>query len=155
MTGRQSAGILLYRKQNGELEVLLGHMGGPFWARKDAGGWSLPKGEYEADEAPEAAARREFQEELGLPVPGGELVDLGVVKQSNGKVVTMWALEGDLDPAQAVPGTFEMEWPKGSGRMQEFPELDRFDWFPLDTARVKLLKGQLPFLDRLTQTVTA
>lgn len=151
---RQSAGILLYRKKNGKLEVLLGHMGGPFWARKDAGGWSLPKGEYEPDEAPEAAARREFAEELGLPVPTGELTDLGQVKQSGGKTVTMWALEGDLDPAQAVPGTFEMEWPKGSGRLQEFPELDRFAWFPLPTAREKLLKGQLPFLDRLIQAIS-
>lgn len=149
MSARQSAGILLYRKVNGELEVLLGHMGGPFWARRDAGGWSLPKGEYEPDEEPEAAARREFAEELGLAVPEGDLADLGTVRQSGGKVVTVWALEGDLDPAQVVPGTFEMEWPKGSGRIQEFPEMDRFAWFPLPEAREKLLKGQLPFLDRL------
>ncbi|GAB2999544.1 NUDIX domain-containing protein [Amycolatopsis acidiphila] len=149
MTARRSAGILLYRKANGELEVLLGHMGGPFWARKDAGGWSLPKGEHEPDEEPEAAARREFAEELGLPVPQGNLAELGAVRQSGGKVVTGWALEGDLDPAQVVPGTFEMEWPKGSGRMQEFPEMDRFAWFPLTEARAKLLKGQQPFLDRL------
>jgi predicted NUDIX family NTP pyrophosphohydrolase len=149
VSARQSAGILLYRKVNGELEVLLGHMGGPFWVRKDAGGWSLPKGEYEPDEEPEAAARREFTEELGLPVPGGELADLGAVRQSGGKVVTVWALEGDLDPAQVVPGTFEMEWPKGSGRIQEFPEMDRFSWFPLPEAREKLVKGQQPFLDRL------
>ncbi|GHF86989.1 putative NUDIX family NTP pyrophosphohydrolase [Amycolatopsis bartoniae] len=153
MTARQSAGILLYRKENGELQVLLGHMGGPFWARKDAGGWSLPKGEYEPDEAPEAAARREFAEELGLPVPEGELVDLGAVRQSGGKVVTVWALAGDLDPAQVVPGTFEMEWPKGSGRLQEFPEMDRFAWFTLTEAREKLLKSQQPFLDRLAEAV--
>ena len=128
-------------------------MGGPFWARKDAGGWSLPKGEYEPDEAPEAAARREFTEELGLPVPEGDLVDLGAVRQSGGKVVTAWALAGNLDPAQAVPGTFEMEWPKGSGRLQEFPEMDRFGWFTLPEAREKLLKSQQPFLDRLAEAV--
>ncbi|TNC21630.1 NUDIX domain-containing protein [Amycolatopsis alkalitolerans] len=153
MTARQSAGILLYRTVNGELEVLLGHMGGPFWARKDAGGWSLPKGEHEPDEEPEAAARREFTEELGLPVPDGVLAELGSVRQSGGKVVTAWALDGDVDPAQVVPGTFEMEWPKGSGQMREFPEMDRFAWFPLAEARVKLLKGQQPFLDRLSALV--
>ncbi|MTD56322.1 NUDIX domain-containing protein [Amycolatopsis pithecellobii] len=154
MTARQSAGILLYRKKNGELEVLLGHMGGPFWARKDAGGWSLPKGEYEPDEEPEAAARREFTEELGLPLPAGPLAELGSVRQSGGKVVTVWALEGELDPALAVPGTFAMEWPKGSGRMQEFPEMDRFAWFTLADAREKLLKGQQPFLERLVSLVS-
>ncbi|GAA5170823.1 MULTISPECIES: NUDIX domain-containing protein [Amycolatopsis] len=153
MSPKQSAGILLYRKTDGELEVLLGHMGGPFWARKDAGGWSLPKGEYEPDETPEAAARREFAEELGIPVPEGELVDLGAVKQSGGKVVTVWALEGDLDPAQVVPGTFEMEWPKGSGKLCEFPEMDRFGWFRLPEAREKLLKSQHPFLERLAEAV--
>jgi predicted NUDIX family NTP pyrophosphohydrolase len=151
VTVRQSAGILLYRKVNGEIEVLLGHMGGPFWARKDAGGWSLPKGEYEPDEEPAAAARREFAEELGLPVPEGQLAELGTVRQSGGKVVTAWALEGDLDPARVVPGTFEMEWPKGSGRLQEFPEMDRFGWFLVAEAREKLLKSQQPFLARLVE----
>lgn len=155
MTARQSAGILLYRKVDGNLEVLLGHMGGPFWARKDAGGWSMPKGEYEPDEEPAAAARREFTEELGLPVPSGPLAELGSVRQSGGKVVTAWALAGDLDPALAVPGTFEMEWPKGSGRLQEFPEMDRFGWFPVAEAREKLLKSQQPFLDRLLAAVGA
>ncbi len=130
-------------------EVLLGHMGGPFWAKKDAGGWSVPKGEYEPDETPEAAARREFQEELGLPAPEGEYLPLGEVKQSGGKVVTVWAVEGDLDPAQVVPGTFEMEWPPRSGRTQEFPEVDRAAWFGLAEAEEKLLKGQRPFLARL------
>ena len=120
-------------------EVLLGHMGGPFWAKKDAGGWSVPKGEYESDETPEAAARREFQEELGLPAPEGEYLPLGEVKQSGGKVVTVWAVEGDLDPAQVVPGTFEMEWPPRSGRTQEFPEVDRVAWFGLAEAEEKLL----------------
>ncbi|WP_312871890.1 NUDIX domain-containing protein [Amycolatopsis acididurans] len=148
---KRSAGILLYRRMNGQLEVLLGHMGGPFWARRDAGGWSVPKGEYDADEHPEAAARREFQEELGLPVPDGALVTLGEVRQSGGKVVTVWALEGTLDPALVVPGTFEMEWPKGSGRMREFPEIDRVEWFAVEQAREKIVKGQVPFLDRLAE----
>lgn len=130
-------------------EVLLGHLGGPFWAKKDAAGWSVPKGEYEPDETPEAAARREFQEELGLPAPEGEYLPLGEVKQSGGKVVTVWAVEADLDPAQVVPGTFEMEWPPRSGRTQEFPEVDRVDWFELTEAEEKLLKGQRPFLARL------
>ncbi|HVW40318.1 MAG TPA: NUDIX domain-containing protein [Amycolatopsis sp.] len=148
---KRSAGILLYRWNNGAIEVLLGHMGGPFWARRDAGGWSVPKGEYEPDEAPQAAARREFQEELGLPVPDGDLVDLGEVRQSGGKVVTVWALEGSLDPAAVVPGTFEMEWPKGSGRMREFPEIDRAAWFDVEEARAKIVKSQAPFLDRLAE----
>jgi predicted NUDIX family NTP pyrophosphohydrolase len=149
VSARQSSGILLYRRADGGLEVLLGHMGGPFWARRDAGGWSVPKGEYGPDEAPETAARREFQEELGLPMPKGDLVDLGAVRQSGGKTVTAWALEGDLDPALIVPGTFSMEWPKGSGRIQEFPELDRVAWFDLGQAREKIVKSQQPFLDRL------
>ncbi|HVV14174.1 NUDIX domain-containing protein [Amycolatopsis sp.] len=148
---KQSAGILLYRKENGPLEVLLGHMGGPFWARKDEGGWSLPKGEYGPGETPEAAARREFQEELGLAVPTGDLVPLGEVRQSGGKTVTAWALRGDLAPASVVPGTFELEWPRGSGRLQEFPELDRVEWFDVETARTKLVKGQRVFLDRLEE----
>lgn len=124
-------------------------MGGPFWVRRDAGGWSVPKGEYEPDEQPEAAARREFVEELGVPVPSGELVFLDEVRQSGGKVVTVWALEGDLDPDVVVPGTFEMEWPKGSGRLQAFPEVDRVEWFGLEQARAKLVKAQREFLDRL------
>lgn len=149
MTGRRSAGILLFRRVNGSVEVLLGHMGGPFWARRDTGGWSVPKGEYEPNEQPEAAARREFAEELGVPVPSGELVLLDEVRQSGGKVVTVWALEGDLDPDVVVPGTFEMEWPKGSGRLQAFPEVDRVEWFGLEQAREKLVKAQREFLDRL------
>lgn len=143
---KRSAGILLHRSHR---VVLLGHMGGPFYAKKDDGAWSIPKGEYEPDETPEAAARREFTEELGLPVPSGELVPLGEVKQSGGKFVTIWALEADLDPAQVVPGTFSMEWPPRSGKMQEFPELDRVAWFSLDEARTKLFKSQHAFLDRL------
>jgi predicted NUDIX family NTP pyrophosphohydrolase len=151
MVAKRSAGLLLFRHQDTEVEVLLGHMGGPFWAKKDVASWSLPKGELEPDEEPEAAARREFTEELGLPAPDGEYRPLGEVKQSGGKVVTAWAVEGDLDPAAVVPGTFEMEWPPRSGRRQEFPELDRVEWFGLAVAREKLLKGQLPLLDRLVE----
>jgi predicted NUDIX family NTP pyrophosphohydrolase len=151
MTDRRSAGILVFRRTNGQVEVLIGHMGGPLWARRDAGAWSIPKGQPEQDETPEVAARREFQEELGLPVPDGELIDLGAVKQSNGKVVTVWALEADLDPETVVPGTFQMEWPKGSGVLREFPEIDRVAWLDLATARAKLVKAQGAFLDRLTE----
>jgi predicted NUDIX family NTP pyrophosphohydrolase len=150
MPAKRSAGILLFRGHAAALEVLLGHMGGPFFARRDAGAWSIPKGEYEPDETPEAAARREFTEELGLPVPAGALLPLESLRQSSGKVVTVWALAGDLDPEQVVPGTFELEWPRGSGRTQEFPEIDRAAWFGLHEAREKLVTGQRPFLDRLT-----
>ncbi|HVV18657.1 MAG TPA: NUDIX domain-containing protein [Pseudonocardiaceae bacterium] len=149
----RSAGILLFRRVDGEPEVLIAHMGGPFWARKDAGAWSIPKGEVDPGEDDIAAARREFQEELGLPAPSGDLTPLGEAKQSTGKVVAVWALEGELDPAAVVPGTFEMEWPRGSGRTKEFPEIDRAGWFDLTTAREKLVKGQRPFLDRLTEAI--
>lgn len=131
--------------------MLLGHMGGPFWARRDAGAWSVIKGEYGPDEPPQDAARREFREELGLPVPGGELLPLGETRLSGGKVVTVWALRGDLDPGQVVPGTFEMEWPKGSGKLVEFPEIDQVAWLDLRRAREKILTGQLVFLDRLAE----
>ena len=151
---KTSAGILLFRKANLGIEVLLGHMGGPFWARKDDGAWSIPKGEYEPPEDAAAAARREFTEELGLPVPAGELIDLGSAKQSGGKIVTVWALEGDLDPDAVVPGTFEMEWPPRSGRRQEFPEIDRARWFALDVASSKLVSGQRTFLDRLRDAIS-
>ena len=151
MVAKRSAGILLYRRSAGGVEVLLGHMGGPFWTRKDAGAWSIPKGEIEPDEEPLAAARREFQEELGLPVPDGELVELGEARQSGGKVVTAWALAGDLDPAQVVPGTFEMEWPRGSGKFKEFPEIDRAQWFDLAGAAEKIVAGQRPLLARVAE----
>jgi predicted NUDIX family NTP pyrophosphohydrolase len=154
VAARRSAGILVYRRvAGGGLEVLLGHMGGPFWARRDAGGWSVPKGEYEPAEDPLDAARREFVEELGLPVPSGNLVELGEWRQPSGKVVTVWAVEGDLDPAEGTLGTFEMEWPKGSGRMATFPELDRVEWCGLELARGRLVTGQRPFLDRLVAAV--
>ncbi|MGH9061392.1 MAG: NUDIX domain-containing protein [Acidimicrobiales bacterium] len=150
MVAKRSAGLLLFRRPGDEVEVLLGHMGGPFFARRDAGAWSVPKGELEPGEQAEAAARREFAEELGLPVPDGALLELGDVTQKNGKVVTVWALEADLDPAAVDPGTFEMEWPKGSGRTQTFPELDRVEWFDLARADEKIVAGQRAFLDRLT-----
>ncbi|MEC3978375.1 NUDIX domain-containing protein [Amycolatopsis sp. H20-H5] len=151
MAVKRSAGILVFRFVSGEVEVLLGHMGGPYFARKDASAWSIPKGEYEQDETAEAAARREFQEELGLPAPEGEYVPLGEVKQSGGKIVTIWAVAGELDPALVDPGTFEMEWPPRSGTLQEFPEIDRVGWFDLETAAVKLGAGQRPFLGRLAE----
>lgn len=145
-----SAGILLYRTSAGGTEVLLGHLGGPFWRNRDIAAWSIPKGEFAQPETPEAAARREFTEELGVPVPAGEFVELGRIRQSGGKVVTGFALRGDLDPVAVVPGTFEMEWPKGSGRTAEFPELDRVAWFRAAAAREKIITAQRVFLDRLT-----
>ncbi|EFG77313.1 hydrolase, NUDIX family [Mycobacterium parascrofulaceum ATCC BAA-614] len=144
-----SAGVLLYRTRDGVVEVLIAHPGGPFWARKDNGAWSIPKGEYAEGEDPWAAAQREFSEELGLSVPAGHRLDLGQLKQSGGKVVTAFAVRGDLDVSDARSNTFELEWPKGSGTVREFPEVDRVGWFPVAQARVKLLKGQLGFLDRL------
>jgi predicted NUDIX family NTP pyrophosphohydrolase len=148
---RRSAGLLLFRRTAAGAEVLLGHMGGPFWARKGAGAWSVPKGEYGDDEQPWDAARREFREELGLPAPEGTPLPLGEVVQSGGKHVTVWAVEADLDPADVVPGTFTMDWPPRSGRTAEFPELDRVAWFTLDAAREALVKAQAAFLDRLAQ----
>lgn len=144
-----SAGVLLYRTRRGVVEVLIAHPGGPFWARKDNGAWSIPKGEYVDGEDPWAAAQREFAEELGLSVPPGARLDLGQLKQSGGKVVTAFAVHSDLDVTDARSNTFELEWPKGSGRLREFPEVDRVDWFSVAQARVKLLKGQVAFLDRL------
>ncbi|MGP4047283.1 NUDIX domain-containing protein [Streptomyces sp. 2A115] len=148
---KRSAGLLLYRHTDNGTEVLLGHMGGPFFARRDAGAWTVPKGEYDPDEAAWDAARREFQEELGLAPPDGEAVPLGEVRQQNGKIVTVWAIEADLDVATVVPGIFTMEWPRGSGRVQEFPELDRVEWLGLDRARTVIIKAQAAFLDRLEE----
>jgi predicted NUDIX family NTP pyrophosphohydrolase len=150
---RTSAGLLLYRRAPG-LEVLLGHMGGPFWARKDEAAWSVPKGEYEPGEEAFAVALREFEEELGSPVPATDFLPLGEVTQAGGKVLTVWAAEGDLDAAAAHSNTFPLEWPPRSGRIQEFPEIDRAAWFPVDDARSKLVKGQVGFLDRLVERLT-
>jgi predicted NUDIX family NTP pyrophosphohydrolase len=163
VAGKRSAGILLFRRSdnsadgrsNTGVEVLIGHLGGPFWARRDAGGWTVPKGECEPGETPELAARREFREELGLPAPDGELRPLGEVTMSGGKVVTVWAVEADLDPARVTPGVFDLEWPPRSGTIRQFPELDRVGWFELEAARDKLVKGQRPFLDRLAELLTA
>jgi predicted NUDIX family NTP pyrophosphohydrolase len=144
-----SAGVLVYRTRDRVVEVLIAHPGGPFWARKDDGAWSIPKGEYADGDDPWSAAQREFGEELGLPVPAGPRVDFGPLKQPSGKVVTAFAVRGDLDVTDARSNTFELEWPKGSGRMREFPEVDRVAWFPVAQARTKLLKGQRAFLDQL------
>lgn len=148
---KRSAGLLLFRRGDDALEVLLGHMGGPFFARRDAGAWTVPKGEYEPDEPAWDAARREFREELGLEPPDGAALPLGEVRQANGKIVTVWAVEADLDPATIVPGTFRTEWPRGSGRIQEFPELDRVAWLGLDRARTLIVTAQAAFLDRLAE----
>ena len=151
---KTSAGILLYRRADGgAVEVLIGHMGGPFWAKKDAGAWSIPKGEYGAGEEPFAVAQREFEEELGSPVPASSFLPLGEVRQSGGKVLTVWAAEGDLDVTTAVSNTFTLEWPPRSGRMQEFPEIDRAAWVTVDAARELLVKGQVPLLDRLLEAL--
>jgi predicted NUDIX family NTP pyrophosphohydrolase len=152
-----SAGLLLYRvgdavglsRRAAAVEVLIGHPGGPFWARKDDGAWSILKGEYTDGEEPWAAAQREFQEEVGLAPPTGPRVELGSVKQPSGKVLTVFAVRGDLDITKARSNTFELEWPKGSGRIQAFPEVDRVGWFSVAQATAKLLKGHRPFLDRL------
>ena len=150
MPATRSAGVLLHRRNAaGELEVLIGHMGGPFWSRKEDHAWSIPKGEHGVDEDPLVAARREFEEEIGSPVPADELTPLGELRVSGGKVLSVWTAEGDLDASAARSNTFTMEWPPRSGRVQEFPELDRAAWATLDDARRMLVKGQLPFLDRL------
>lgn len=134
--------------------MLLGHMGGPFWARKDVAAWSIPKGELEDGEDPAAAAAREFAEELGLPAPAGEWEPLGDVR-SRSKVISVWAVEGDLDVTRVVPGTFTLEWPPRSGRHQEFPELDRVEWLDLETAGQKLVSSQRALVDRLRALMTA
>ena len=148
---RRSAGILLYRVAAGEPEVLLVHPGGPYWARKDAGAWSIPKGEYDDGEDPQACALREFEEETGTALPPGELIELGDVKQKGGKVVTAWVAEGDLDADAVSSNTFTMEWPPRSGRTAEFPEIDRAGWFGIATAREKLVPAQTELLDRLLE----
>jgi predicted NUDIX family NTP pyrophosphohydrolase len=148
---RRSAGILLHRGANGAPEVLLVHPGGPLWARRDAGAWSIPKGEYDDGEDPRACALREFEEETGTALPPGELVELGSVRQKGGKVVSAWAAEGDLDTASIRSNTFTMEWPPRSGQTAEFPEIDRAEWFGVEEARQKLVAAQTGFLDRLLE----
>jgi predicted NUDIX family NTP pyrophosphohydrolase len=146
---KQSAGILLYRGRGPALRLLLVHPGGPFWAKKDLGAWSIPKGEYEEGENPLAVARREFEEELGSPAPAGATSELGELVQPSRKVITAFAVEGDFDAGMFTSNLFEMEWPPKSGRLQSFPEVDRAQWFPLEEAREKILPGQRPFIDRL------
>jgi predicted NUDIX family NTP pyrophosphohydrolase len=146
---KRSAGILLYRLVDGSVEVLIAHPGGPFWARKDEGAWSIPKGEYDDGDDPWSAARREFAEELGKQAPDGERIDLAPVRQPGGKVVTAFAVRGDLDLDGTVSNTFTLEWPRGSGSLREYPEVDRVGWFEVAQARAKLLKGQRPLLDQL------
>jgi len=148
---RRSAGILLYRRAANDLEVLLVHPGGPFWTRRDAGAWSIPKGEYEPEDDPLAAARREFEEELGSAPPGTEPLELGEVRQKSGKLVRAWALEGDLEATAAFSNNFTVEWPPRSGQMREFPEVDRAEWFTLAAAREKINSAQAAFLDRLAE----
>ncbi|NUK25157.1 NUDIX domain-containing protein [Streptomyces lunaelactis] len=155
MVAKRSAGLLLFRGRGTGAEVLIGHMGGPFWQGRDAAAWSVPKGEYTPEEEPMAAARREFEEELGLAPPEGTWLPLGAARQTGGKIVTVWALEGDLDTALFAPGTFTMEWPRGSGRVQEFPEIDRAEWFGVEEAREKLVTGQRVFLERLEELLAA
>ena len=150
MNTRRSAGILLYRREGDLIEVLLGHPGGPFFGRGDAGNWSIPKGEPSPDEVDlELTARREFEEETGHRVPAGPLIDLGTVKQKGGKVVYAWAAEGDLDPAKATSNTFSFEWPPFSGRVKTYPEIDRVEWFAPEEARRRIKEAQAQLLDRL------
>ena len=159
MTDRISAGILLFRRAGGgtsrrdQLEVLLGHPGGPYFAGKDLGDWSIPKGEVGPDEDLENVARREFAEETGHPVPAGPLIPLGSIRQKGGKLVHAWAAEGDLDPAAALSNTFAMPWPPGSETLAEFPEIDRVAWFAPAEARRRIKEAQVPFVDRLEEAL--
>jgi len=147
---KKSAGILMYRFREGKLQVFLVHPGGPFWARKDRAAWSIPKGEIDESEDPLEAAKREFQEETGMPVTG-DFINLGEVKQPGRKIIYVWAVEGDCDPAAIKSNTFEMQWPPKSGKYKSFPEVDRAGWFSLGEAREKLHKGQIVLVDRLAE----
>jgi predicted NUDIX family NTP pyrophosphohydrolase len=148
---KQSAGILLYRDRGQGIEVLLVHPGGPFWVRKDAGAWSIPKGEFLEEEDPYVAAKREFTEELGVPVPESETKALGSVQQSGSKIVFAWAVEADLDTDSIKSNMFDLEWPPKSGQLKQFPEIDRAGWFTLDVAQTRLVKGQVPLLQNLAE----
>jgi predicted NUDIX family NTP pyrophosphohydrolase len=148
---KQSAGILLFRRTTASAEVLLGHPGGPFWRNKDKGAWSVPKGEYEADEEPLVAACREFQEETGQAVPDGERIDLGEMKRKDGKVIHVWAIEGAIDEQHIMSNMFEIEWPPKTGQMQSFPEIDRAAWYGLNQAPMKMHQGQGVFIERLAE----
>ena len=149
--GKKSAGLLLYRQASDGscIELLLAHPGGPFWRNKDEGAWTIPKGEFSDEENPLAAAKREFEEELGAQPPAGDYLQLKPIKQKNGKVVHAWAVEGDFDPATINSNTFQQEWPPKSGRMQTFPEVDRAAWFAAEVAKKKMLSGQPALIDEL------
>lgn len=149
---KRSAGLLLYRDRGSGTEVFLVHPGGPFWKNKDGGSWSIPKGEFEADEDPLEAAKREFEEETGLAA-NGEFLPLQPVRQPSGKIIHAWAHEADLDAEAVKSNSFSMEWPRGSGRMAQFPEIDRAAWFLIEAAKRKMLKGQLPFLEQLQRII--
>jgi predicted NUDIX family NTP pyrophosphohydrolase len=150
---KASAGLLVYRRSSTGLELLLAHPGGPMWSKRDAGAWTVPKGEIDAGEEPLSVARREFREETGHDAPDGMCLDLGFVRQKSGKVVSAWACEGDLDPETAVSNTFPFEWPPGSGRMRDIPEVDRVAWFGPAEAREKLNPAQAAFVDRLLEAI--
>jgi predicted NUDIX family NTP pyrophosphohydrolase len=150
---KRSAGILMYRRSSGEIFLLLVHPGGPFWAKKDRGAWSIPKGEYLEEEDPFAAALREFGEEMGT-IPEGEFVELGELTQPSKKEVRAWAVEGDFDVASLKSNTFEIEWPPKSGQQKSFPEVDRAEWFRTEDARAKILPGQAEFIDRLLERIS-
>jgi predicted NUDIX family NTP pyrophosphohydrolase len=150
---KRSAGLLMYRRRDGHLAVFLVHPGGPFWAKKDLGAWSIPKGEYSHGELPLEAAKREFQEETGFAVEGSFL-ELGSVKQPGGKMVFAWAVEGDCDPGKLISNLCQIEWPPRSGRLIEIPEVDRGAWFSLSEAKERIFKSQAPFLDMLLQKLT-
>jgi predicted NUDIX family NTP pyrophosphohydrolase len=147
---KQAAGILMYRRGASGLEVLLAHPGGPLWARKDAASWTMPKGQFTGGELPLDAARREFEEEMGT-APSGDFQPLGTLKQPSGKVIHAWAVESDFDTSTVKSNLFSMEWPPRTGRMGEFPEVDRAGWFSIGEAREKIIKGQSPFLERLLE----
>jgi len=149
---KRSAGLVMYRKRHSAIEVFLVHPGGPFWAKKDWGTWSIPKGEYLDGEEPLAVARREFQEETSFAAQG-EFLELGSLQQASGKIVSAWAFEGDCDPAQLKSNTFTIEWPPRSGRHMEVPEVDRGAWCPIEEARLRLLAAQREFLDRLAEKI--
>ncbi len=151
--GKKSAGLMLYRDapDGSGIEVLLVHPGGPFWRKKDEGAWTVPKGEFDESEAPLAAAQREFNEELGCPAPVGDYITLGSIKQKGGKTVYAWAVKGDFDPEKLASNTFTCEWPPNSKRMQEFPEVDRAEWFAPELAKRKILAAQVPLIDGLLE----
>ena len=152
---KKSAGLLLYREKAGITEVLLVHPGGPFWTKKDEGAWSIPKGECVEYEDPLAAARREFEEETGAEPPSGEAIALDAVRQPSGKIVHAWAMRGEFDPSQLKSNTFSMEWPPGSRRQSEFPEVDQAEWFGWEKALSKIQSGQRPILDQLRRALEA